>query len=98
MAAEIRWTEEAAILLEDIHRYIAKDNPEAAGRVIEGIYEKVQILTEFPEIGYLYRREPEGDIRVILYGHYRIAYLFRAPDGVEILGVFHGALDMKHYI
>ena len=31
----------------------------------------MQILTEFPEIGYHYRREPEGDIRVILYGHYR---------------------------
>jgi toxin ParE1/3/4 len=98
MAAEIRWTKEAAFWLEDIHRYIAKDNPEAAGRVIEKIYEKVQILTEFPEIGYHYRREPEGDIRVILYGHYRIAYFFRDPDGVEILGVFHGALDIKHYI
>jgi hypothetical protein len=35
MAAEIRSRKEAAIWLEDIHRYIAKDNPEAAGRVIK---------------------------------------------------------------
>jgi toxin ParE1/3/4 len=67
--AEIRWTEEAAIWLEDIHKYIAKDNPQAAARVVEGIYEKAQILSEFPEIGYHYRKEPEGDIRVLLYGH-----------------------------
>ena len=96
--AEIRWTEEAAIWLEDIHKYIAKDNPGAAGRVVEGIYDKVQILSGFPEIGYHYRKEPEGDIRVFLYGHYRIAYLFRDPDVVEILGVFHGALDMRRFI
>jgi plasmid stabilization system protein ParE len=96
--AQIRWTEEAAIWLEDIQKYIAKDNPAAARQVVEGIYEKVQILSDFPEIGYKYRKEPEGDIRVLLYGHYRIAYLFRNPDAVEILGVFHGALDMRLYI
>jgi len=83
---------------EDIHKYIAKDNPQAAARVVEGIYEKARILSEFPEIGYHYRKVPEGDIRVLLYGHYRIAYLFRKQDVVEILGVFHGALDMKRYI
>jgi toxin ParE1/3/4 len=96
--AEIRWTEGAAIWLEDIHKYIAKDNPEAAARVVEGIYEKAQILSEFPEIGYHYRKESEGDIRVLLYGHYRIAYLFRDPDVAEILDVFHGVLDMRRYI
>lgn len=96
--AKIRWTEEAAIWLEDIHNYIAKDNPQAAGRVVDGIYDKVQILSDFPEIGYHYRREPEGDVRVLLYGHYRIAYLYRKPDVAEILGVFHGALDLNHYI
>ncbi len=96
--AKIRWTEEAAIWLEDIHKYIAKDNPKAAGRVVDGIYDKVQILSDSPEIGYHYRREPEGDVRVLLYGHYRIAYLYRKPDVVEILGVFHGALDLNRYI
>ena len=60
--AEIRWTDEAAIWLEDIYKYIAEDNPEAAARVAEGIYRKVQILAEFPEIGYRYRTETEGDI------------------------------------
>lgn len=86
------------IWLEDIHKYIAEDNPDAANRVTEGIFEKVQILSDFPEIGYHYRTEPEGDIRVLLYGHYRIAYLFRHPDIVEILGIFHGALDIKRFL
>jgi toxin ParE1/3/4 len=96
--AEIRWTDEAVIWLEDINNYIAENNPEAAGRVAEGIYQKVQLLSEFPEIGYCYRTEMEGDIRVLLYGHYRIAYLFQRPDVIEILGIFHGALDMRRYL
>ncbi len=96
--AEIRWTEEAAAWLEDIYEYIAQDDPVAAATVAEGIYDKVQILAEFPEIGYVYRTEREGNIRVLLYGHYRIAYLVRANKDVEVLGVFHGALDMDRYI
>jgi toxin ParE1/3/4 len=96
--AILRWTEEAAIWLEDIYKYIAEDNPKTARRVVEEIYTKVQILIDFPEVGYHFRKVPEGDIRVLLYGHYRIAYLLRHPDVVEILGVFHGALDIERYI
>lgn len=96
--ATIRWTQEAAAWLEDIHSFIAQENPDAAGRVVAGIYNKAQILAQFPEIGYRYRQTPGGDIRVLLYGHYRIAYLARKDEVVEILGVFHGALEMDRYV
>ena len=96
--AEIRWTEEAYHWLRDIHDYIAADNPPAAQKVVADIYEKVKILRRFSEIGHKLRSVPEGDIRTLLYGHYRIAYLFRRPSTVEILGVFHGALEMDRYL
>jgi toxin ParE1/3/4 len=96
--ATIRWTQEAAAWLEDIYKYIAQDSPEAAARVVKGIYDKVQILSTFPEIGYRYRKEAEGDIRVLLYGHYRIAYLVRGTETVELLGIFHSALDIDRYL
>jgi plasmid stabilization system protein ParE len=73
--AEIRWTEEAYIWLEDIFAYISRENLSAAERVVKGIFGKAEILSRFPEIGYLYRTESEGEIRILLYGHYRIAYL-----------------------
>ena len=38
--AEIRWTFEAETWLKDIYNYIAQDNPSAAAKVMEGIYEK----------------------------------------------------------
>ncbi len=96
--AEINWTAESEKWLRDIYEYIAQDNPSAAMKVVSGIYEKTQILYEFPEVGYKYRTEPEGDIRILLYGHYRIAYLIKINEHIDILGVFHGALDIDRYL
>ncbi|AFL73756.1 type II toxin-antitoxin system RelE/ParE family toxin [Thiocystis violascens] len=95
--AEIRWTEAAVTWLRNIYDYISENNPIAAQSVIEGIYEKTQVLERFPEIGYKYRDEPDGQVRILLYGHYRIAYLIR-KESVEILGVFHGPMEIERYI
>lgn len=96
--AEIRWTEEAHRWLRDIHDCIAADDPGAAQKVVSGIYEKAQVLSRFPEIGHRYRAEVEGEVRILLYGHYRIAYLLRPSATIDILGVFHGALDIDRYL
>ncbi|MCG2741714.1 MAG: type II toxin-antitoxin system RelE/ParE family toxin, partial [Syntrophaceae bacterium] len=91
--AEIKWTAEAEQWLRDIFAYISADKPEAARRVVEGIYEKAQLLQRFPEIGYRYDCYPDLNIRIFLYGHYRIAYLIKPEGNIDILGVFHGALE-----
>ena len=72
--AEITWTEEAQRWLEDIFEYIAADNPDAAARTVQGIYERAQVLATFPEIGHRYTASSRH-VRILLYGHYRIAYL-----------------------
>jgi plasmid stabilization system protein ParE len=73
--AEIKWAEEAYQWIRDIYDYIALDNPDAARKVVSDIFEKAQVLRQFPEIGHIYRQEKDGEIRILLYGHYRIAYL-----------------------
>ena len=35
---------------------------------------------------------------MLLYGHYRIAYMISAARDVQVLGVFHGDLDMGRYL
>jgi plasmid stabilization system protein ParE len=94
--AEIAWTEEASRWLEDIFEYIAAENPEAATRVVLGIYEHAQVLEAHPEIGHRYPAS-NRDVRILLYGHYRIAYLVKEDGNVDILGVFHGALNIDRY-
>jgi len=94
--AEITWTQEAQRWLEDIFEYIAADNPQAAARTVQGIYERAQDLATFPEIGYRYVASSRH-VRILLYGHYRIAYLIKEDGNVDILGVFHGSLDITRY-
>jgi plasmid stabilization system protein ParE len=36
-------------------------------------------------------------VRILLYGHYRIAYLIRDDGNIDVLGVFHGSLDISRY-
>jgi toxin ParE1/3/4 len=96
--AAINWTAEAEQWLQDIFAYISTDKPKAARRVVEGIYEKAQMLKRFPEIGHRYDRYPDLNIRILLYGHYRIAYLIKPDGNIDILGVFHGALEIDRYL
>jgi plasmid stabilization system protein ParE len=94
--AEIAWTLEARRWLEDIFEYIAADNPQAAARTVLGIYERAQDLKRFPQLGSRYAASSRH-VRVLLYGHYRIAYLIKDDGNIDILGVFHGALDITRY-
>jgi toxin ParE1/3/4 len=96
--ARINWTHEAQKWFRDIFDYIASDNPGAAAQVIDGIYERAQILIQFPRIGHRYEAVIDREVRILLYGHYRIAYLVRSEEEIDILGVFHGALDIQQYL
>jgi len=96
--AQLNWTSEAESWLKDIYDYIAADNPEAAARTVDGIYERAQLLRDYPEVGYRYESESSRLIRILLYGHYRITYLIKPDGNIDILGVFHGALDIDRYL
>ena len=95
---KIEWTDEAKYWLKDIHDYIATDNIRMAKKITKEIYNKVQILATFPQIGYMYPNNRNLEIRILLYGHYRIAYLIKDENSIAILGVFHGSLDIQRYL
>ena len=95
---DIYWTDEAELWLKNIHDYIALDKSTIAKKVVIEIYQKVQILQSFPRIGYEYENSQDKEIRILLYGHYRIAYLIKDENTIDILGVFHGALDVERYL
>jgi toxin ParE1/3/4 len=96
--ATLNWTVEAESWLEDIYAYIAQDSPNAATEVINGIYQRSQVLREFPLIGYKYEVHQNRDIRILLYGHYRIAYLLKDSERIDVLGVFHGAMEIERHL
>jgi toxin ParE1/3/4 len=93
----INWTHESEIWLRDIYNYIAVDDPDAAARTITRIYEKAQLLRTHPRLGHRYEPEQSREVRILLYEHYRITYLIKPSGDIDVLGVFHGALDIDQY-
>ncbi len=95
---KVDWTYEASRWLRRIYEHIAGDHPDAAMRTVRGILSKAQLLARFPELGQRYQGQADRHIRVLRYGHYRIAYLVKPGGNVDVLGVFHDRLDIKRYI
>jgi toxin ParE1/3/4 len=79
-------------------QYISRDSPTAAYKVVHGIYEKAHLPLTFPDIGHLHRPERYPGVRILLYGRYRIVYQRRTDGHVHVLGVLHGALDLKRHL
>ena len=64
--AEIEWTAEAKAWLRDIYDYIAVDDRDAALRTVLGIFEKAQLLKDYPAIGHKYEAHSPHDVRILL--------------------------------
>jgi len=56
------------------------------------------VLADFPQIGHPHEALPGREVRLLPYGHYRIAYLIKPDKNIDILGVFHGAIEIERYI
>lgn len=93
---QVVWSEKSELWLRDIYEYIAEDSPDAASRTVEGIRQCAQSLESFPELGWRHPRS-RRHVRIILYGHYRIAYLVHDNRDVTVLAVFHTSLDISKY-
>jgi toxin ParE1/3/4 len=77
---------------EDIWRYIARDNPAAADRMISAFERQLSTLAAMPGSG---RKESRlaPDLRSFPVGSYLIFYRPRA-DGIAVVRVLHGARDI----
>jgi len=79
-----------------IFECIAQDNPQIAARTVQSIYERAQDLGQFPQMGYRYAASSRH-VRILLHEQYRIAYLLKDDQSIDILGVFQSALDIGRY-
>lgn len=89
----IRWTEKAFLSLEQISHHIADDNPEAATRTVQSIYERIEELVTFPNRGRMGRREGTREL-VLAPLPYIVVYRVKEST-IEILQIRHGAQDWQ---
>jgi len=85
---ELIWTAEAKDMLMKIFDGLAGCNPMIAAGVVRGIYAKTQLLLKSPEIGWHFEVVPNRAVRVLVYGHYRIAYEIHKTGYIVICGVY----------
>lgn len=91
----IEWSEPAMQDMAALRDYIANDSPARAERFIQRLFEHVDKLEAFPELG---RKVPETDtsnIRELVFQGYRIIYR-ASPHRVDILTVLHGSRDLAN--
>ncbi len=92
----IRWSVDARQALREIYHYIAQDNHPAAVKVVKGIKEKIEILDAQPRIGGRYLKIEDREIRILLYGNYRIVYQIQPNGVIQIVDVIHSAMDIEN--
>ena len=71
---KIVWTTTALRRIADIASEIARDDPDRARDVVSRIFDKVETLLEFPELGRLVPEVGKPHIRELFVEPYRIVY------------------------
>lgn len=82
-----------------IWEFVAKDNPDAATRVVASAYETFATLARTPGLGRVrkFRNPRLKGIRswhICGFDHYVIFYR-PVAEGIQVLHVYHGARDLE---
>lgn len=85
----IRWLKGALRNLEQAVAYIARDDPQAAQSVARAIYETIQTLKTYPQLGKPWRLDGIYTI-VVPRTPYSIRYRM-TPTTIDILRIHHHA-------
>ncbi len=72
--ATLNWTDPALLDLDEIAEYIALDNPNAASKYVQTVFEKVQRLENYPNSGKPIAELPNYPYREIVVPPCRIFY------------------------
>ena len=85
----VTWTEQACERLLEIERFVARDDPRAAVRLVDRLINRGDALAEYPDRGRRLPELPDSGLRELIVGNYRLVYR-RTPEAVEVLTVFEG--------
>lgn len=70
----IQWSPLAVDRISEIADYIAQDDPLAAERWIQSLFDRVKQVKDFSKSGRYLPDIKRKDIRELIYGNYRIIY------------------------
>jgi len=86
---KIIWSLLAIDRVLEIAEYIALDNPVAAEKWVDDIFNSVKRLKQFPNSGRIIPELQLENFREIIFGNYRVIYRVK-ENKISILTVRHG--------
>ena len=95
MAQKIRWSPRAALNLEEISEYIAKDSEVYATLFACKINAIIKSIPQFPKAGRIVPQYGNENIREKIYENYRIIYRIKG-EFIEIVAICHGSKPLEN--
>lgn len=93
--AHVIWAPQAIADLDAIGSFMARETPQFAQILVDGVYDAVTRLVDFPRSGRVVPEIGDEAIREILYRGHRIVYVLSGKEGREeakVLTVFHSSM------
>ena len=92
MAYEIVWSPAAKLDLKDLCEFIAQDNPYAASKFAQGVFDTIERLKHFPMSGRIVPEFGDATIREVIRKPCRIVYRLKEYEcRIEIARVWYAA-------
>ena len=91
----LQWSPRALEQAETAFDYVAEDRPQAAQDWLLGLFERVELLLQFPEQGRVVPEANREDLREVIYEErHRIVYRVD-PDWIRVLLVHPSPIPMS---
>jgi addiction module RelE/StbE family toxin len=91
---QINWTLQAIEDLRDIYDFISKDSKIYAQRQVVMIKGRTNLLKEHVKMGRMVPEMNDEKIREIIVGNYRIIYMIKEENSLDILTIHHAARNL----
>jgi toxin ParE1/3/4 len=86
----IAWSDSALDRVTQFLDFIAEENPAAAKRVIEDLFDRVQALADHPHLGRSLLEGIDPSLRRIVIGNYVVVYqVIEVRASISIVAVRH---------
>lgn len=90
MAYRLLWSESSLDRVTEFLDFIAKDNPAAAQRVIQDLFDRVAALAEQPRMGRRLAQTPDFDLRRFVAGQYVVVYqIHEVRQTISVVAIRH---------
>jgi toxin ParE1/3/4 len=90
VAYRVLWSDSALERANEFFDFIAEENPAAARRVVQDLFDRVEALTEQPLLGRRLSEEVDSSLRRLVVGSYIVVYQVNAArQAISVLAVRH---------